>query len=127
MATRDALDDGAAALATRSALDVVPAQLWLIVSRGLQAMAAPIIALLIAMGGGGAGTGEEAISFCNVLFVGNLCASGVVGTTFGWRRIVRDLAALPRPVMRELWLFGGLSACSHAWAPCSTRWAACSC
>ncbi len=92
------------------AFAAVPAPVPLVLSRALQALATPLIALLIATAGGLGARAETAISFCNVLFIGNLCASGLVAASFGPRRILRDLAALPAARWLELLLFASLAA-----------------
>ena len=53
--------------------------------------------------------GEDAISFCNVLFVGNVCASMVVALWFGVPRILRELRQLSGKAWGILFLASGLS------------------
>ncbi|MDJ0864970.1 MAG: DMT family transporter [Myxococcota bacterium] len=91
-------------------LDLLPAPLLLVFSRALQALSAPIVALLVATAAGLGSDAQDAISFCNVLFVGNLCASGVVTVSFGPRRILADLRGLGARVRLEMLVFGALSA-----------------
>ncbi len=90
--------------------DALPPQLLLVVSRGLQAMATPVVALLITTAASLGARAETAISFCNVLFVGNLCASFVVLGHFGPRRIAADLRALSARLWLEVAVFAGLAA-----------------
>ncbi len=93
-----------------SSTGAVPAPLLLVVSRALQAAATPVVALLIATSAGLGAEAEDAISFCNVLFVGNLCASGVVAGVFGPRRVFGELRATGRRVRLEILVFASLSA-----------------
>ncbi len=91
-------------------IDVVPPQLLVVVSRMLQAAALPVVALLIATSESLGGELEDAISFCNLLFVGNLCASLVVLSSFGPRRIEAGLRGLSTRLRYELLIFAALSA-----------------
>lgn len=87
-----------------------PPQLLVLVSRGLQSLATPVVALLVATAAQLGEEVEDAISVCNVLFVGNLCASLVVLITFGPRRINQQLQRLAPRVRFELYGFAALSA-----------------
>ena len=91
-------------------IDSIPPQALVVVSRSLQALATPIVALLIATSGSLAGEIKDAISFCNVLFVGNLCASFVVLSAFGPRRIGTGLRQLSSRLRVELLGFAALAA-----------------
>jgi drug/metabolite transporter (DMT)-like permease len=93
-----------------SLLDSLPAPVLVLVSRGLQSLGTPLIALLISTADGLGGRVDEAISFCNVLFVGNLCAAAVVTARYGPRRIGAELRAVPGRARVELLGFGMLSA-----------------
>lgn len=95
--------------AAASATERLPAPLLLVVSRALQALATPVVALLIATAGDLVER-KDAVSFCNVLFVGNLCASFVVLVSFGPSRIAGDLRGLKGFGRVEVLIFGGLSA-----------------
>lgn len=53
---------------------------------------------------------EDALSFCNVLFVGNLCAALVLITWFRPGPIFSDLRQLPRMIQLTLLIDGGLAA-----------------
>lgn len=88
----------------------IPPRVLVLGSRALQALALPVVALLISMSGSLSNEIEDAISFCNVLFVGNLCASAVVLASFGPRRIGRDLKALTVGMRWEMLAFASLSA-----------------
>ncbi len=88
----------------------LPPQLLLVVSRALQALATPIIALLITTAAGLGAEVESAISFCNVLFIGNLCAALLVAASFGPRRIARELRRLSARHWLEVIVFAGLAA-----------------
>jgi drug/metabolite transporter (DMT)-like permease len=92
------------------ALDLIPAQGQVVASRALQSLATPIVALLVSTAMTLGGEIEDAISFCNVLFVGNLCAALVVLTSFGPRNLLRDLRGMGRRLWVEALLFGALAA-----------------
>ncbi len=91
-------------------VDRIPPQLLVVVSRGLQAAALPVVALLVATSEQLGGEIEDAISFCNLLFVGNLCASFVVLGSFGPRRIGAGLRTLSTRLSWEVLGFAALSA-----------------
>lgn len=91
-------------------LDRIPPQALVVVSRSLQALAAPIVALLIATSNDISSELNYAISFCNMLFVGNLCAAFVVLGAFGPRRIRNDLSTLGQGMRIEILIFAGLAA-----------------
>lgn len=91
-------------------IDAIPSQLLLVISRALQALATPIVALLITTAGSLGEKAENAISYCNVLFVGNLCAAAVVLSTFGPRHIGHQLRSLTTKRRFEVLGFGTLSA-----------------
>jgi drug/metabolite transporter (DMT)-like permease len=82
--------------------NLVPPQLLVVISRGLQALAIPVVALLITTAATLGGEVKDAISFCNVLFVGNLCASLVVLASFGRKIITHDLKRLRFPLFLEV-------------------------
>ena len=88
----------------------IPPQLLVVISRGLQALATPDVALLIATAATLGGEVQDAISFCNVLFVGNLCASLVVLASFGPKTIMQDLKRLRFPLTMEVLGFASLAA-----------------
>ena len=90
--------------------DSLPPQFLLVLSRGLQSLSAPIVALLVATAGTLGEKAETAISLCNVLFVGNLCASFVVLGFFGPRGIKDSLRSLPRRARWEMLVFASLAA-----------------
>lgn len=58
------------------------------------ALATPVVKWLVTHGGKLGISNPNAISFCNILFVGNICSAGVVLATFGWGNIWRQLRAL---------------------------------
>lgn len=93
-----------------SALDLVPPQGMVVASRVLQSLATPVVALLVTTAAALGGQIEDAVSFCNVLFVGNLCASAVVLASFGPRRLYRDLRAMGTRLWWEALAFGALAA-----------------
>ncbi|MCI4667994.1 MAG: DMT family transporter [Bacteroidia bacterium] len=57
----------------------------------LFSMASPVLKLLVQEGGEFGLSHPMSISFCNVLFVGNLCAGLIVLFSFGFKRILREL------------------------------------
>ncbi len=92
------------------AIDAVPSPLLLVLSRALQALSAPVVALLVSSAAELGGEVENAISFCNVLFVGNLCAGIVTSAIFGPRETFSRLLQLDRRHKIEVLVFAGLSA-----------------
>ena len=90
--------------------NLIPPQLLVVISRGLQALATPVVALLISTAATLGGEVKDAISFCNVLFVGNLCASLVVLASFGPKTIVHDLKRLRFRLFLEVLGFASLAA-----------------
>lgn len=72
----------------------------LIASRALAASRPSLIAFLIAQGPTLSGGVANSISFCNILFVGNMCAALVVAAWFGLGNIVTELKALgPKSIL----------------------------
>ncbi len=90
-------------------LDRIDARILVVVSRAIMALSAPVVAFLVIEGPSLAGTTVDPISFCNILFIGNLCAAFVVAVQFGFRAILRDLIALSNRV-RILLVLMGMSA-----------------
>lgn len=68
----------------------------------LFALGPALLKLLTTMSGRFGIVNPGAISFCNVLFVGNFCAGALTLAGFGPGRILRELAALPPRVFRIL-------------------------
>ena len=68
------------------------------------------MALLITTAATLGGEVKDAISFCNVLFVGNLCASLVVLVSFGPKTITHDLKRVRLPLFLEVLGFASLAA-----------------
>ncbi len=60
----------------------------------LAALATPIVKWLVVHGGKLGISNPNAISFCNILFVGNICSGIVVLATFGWGRLWLQLKRL---------------------------------
>jgi drug/metabolite transporter (DMT)-like permease len=86
----------------------------LLTSRVLAALRPVLIAFLV-MNGAALGQGSKTpISFCNVLFVGNLCAALVVLFWFKPGPIWRDIQSLSTRVRLGLVLDGGLAALNSA-------------
>ncbi|MEM7594883.1 MAG: DMT family transporter [Cyanobacteria bacterium P01_A01_bin.83] len=86
-------------------------KLLLTLSRVLAAARPAILAFLIAQGSSLAGENTEIpISFCNVLFVGNLCAAIAVCLGFNFKQIIRELKTLKSKTLLQLLLNGCLAA-----------------
>ena len=81
----------------------------LVASRALSALRPALISILIAGGAKLSGTVTHPISFCNVLFVGNLCAALVVGFWFGFGNIIQDLKKTKLQVIVGLLINGVLA------------------
>ena len=81
----------------------------LVASRALAASRPSLIAFLVAKGAELSGGVIHPISFCNVLFVGNLCAALVVGFWFGFGTIINDVKALKPKALIGLILNGCLA------------------
>lgn len=84
-------------------------QLMLVASRALSASRPSLISLLIAGGAELSGGIAHPISFCNVLFVGNLCAALVVGFWFGFNNILKDIKRTKPKVIAGLLINGILA------------------
>lgn len=82
----------------------------LVISRALAALRPSLIAFLVTNAMLLSGGTQTPISFCNVLFVGNLCAALTVGTWFGWRPIWQDWQSLDRKIKVGLFFNGCLAA-----------------
>ncbi len=91
-------------------IDWIPPQALVVISRALQALAAPVVALLVVTADGLSGEIEHAVSFCNVLFVGNLCAAFLVLALFGPRKIGTSLHSLSPRLWLQVLGFGALAA-----------------
>lgn len=81
----------------------------LIASRALSASRPALIGFLVAKGAELSGGAAHPISFCNILFIGNLCAALVVGFWFGFGRIVEDLRGLELKTQLGLLINGFLA------------------
>ena len=81
----------------------------LIASRALSAARPALIAFLITRGAELGGGMAEPISFCNVLFVGNLSAALLVGFWFGFGTIIRELRGLNGKALMGLFINGCLA------------------
>lgn len=82
----------------------------LLVSRALAALRPSLIAFLVSNAMLISGGTKTPISFCNVLFVGNLCAALAVGTWFGWRSILQDWQSMGWRIKVGLLVNGCLAA-----------------
>lgn len=81
----------------------------LVASRALAAARPALISLLITTGAQLSSAVPHPISFCNVLFIGNLCAALTVGAWFGFGHIMASLRKLPMRVLFGLFLNGCLA------------------
>ncbi|NER19413.1 MAG: DMT family transporter [Symploca sp. SIO1C2] len=84
-------------------------KLMLVVSRAMVALRPSLIAFLIANAQILSGGMDTPISFCNVLFVGNLCAALVVLSWFGVSSIIQDLRQTPPKILIGLFINGCLA------------------
>lgn len=64
---------------------------WMFLAYLLFAMGSPVVKLLVERGGEFGLAHPHAISFCNVLFVGNFCAGILVALTYGPRQLWQGL------------------------------------
>ena len=94
----------------QSLVSKVDPRVLLVVSRALAALGPSLIALLVVQAAALSQGGETPISFCNVLFVGNLCAALTVGSWFGFGAIATDLRQLNRKLLLGLTINGALAA-----------------
>ncbi|MEA5470485.1 DMT family transporter [Spirulina sp. 06S082] len=94
----------------QSALSHANPKLLLVTSRALAALRPSLIAFLIANATLLSGGMETPISFCNVLFVGNLCAALAVVMWFGFKPIIEDLRSLDTKTWIGLSINGCLAA-----------------
>lgn len=86
-------------------LNINPVAL-LITSRAIAALRPALIAFLVVNGTRLSGGIETPISFCNVLFVGNLCAAISVAFWFGFKDIIKDLKTLHKKIIFSLFIDG---------------------
>ncbi len=93
-----------------SALQSANPKLLLIISRALAALRPSLIAFMVANATRLSGGMETPISFCNVLFVGNLCAAIAVLFWFGVKEIWQDIKNLQPKLMLGLFINGCLAA-----------------
>lgn len=81
----------------------------LVLSRALRSLGTPLIAFLLVKAPELSGGVMNPVSFCNVLFLGNLCAALVVASRFGLPAILRDWLALNHRVRIGLVVNGCLA------------------
>lgn len=67
---------------------------WMILAYALFALGSPAVKFLVERGGKYGLSHPNAISFCNVLFVGNLCAGLLLLVRFGPRTIAADIRSV---------------------------------
>lgn len=85
-------------------------RLLLVLSRLLAAARPAILAFLMAQGTRLSGKDKIPISFCNVLFVGNLCSAIAVCLFFDFKTIVHDLKQSESKILVGLFINGSLAA-----------------
>ena len=85
-------------------------KLLLILSRALAAARPAILSFLITQGDRLGGDKKIPVSFCNVLFVGNLCSAIAVCLFFDFRTIIYDLKRLENKILFGLLANGCLAA-----------------
>ena len=85
-------------------------KLLLVISRLLAAARPAILAFLITQGSRLSGGDRIPISFCNVLFVGNLCSAIAVCFCFDFKTIIRDLKKSENKILVGLFINGCLAA-----------------
>ena len=85
-------------------------KLLLILSRALAAARPAILSFLITQGDRLGGDKKIPVSFCNVLFVGNLCSAIAVCLFFDFRTIIYDLKKLESKILFGLLINGCLAA-----------------
>lgn len=93
-----------------SLLSGINPKLMLVVSRALAALRPSLIAFLAVNASALSGGIEVPISFCNLLFVGNLCAALTVLAWFGVSPILNDLRQTPPRILIGLFINGCLAA-----------------
>ncbi|MDY6936315.1 MAG: DMT family transporter [Cyanobacteriota bacterium] len=93
-----------------SPLSAVNPKLMLVVSRALAALRPSLIAFLAVNAQALSGGVAVPISFCNLLFVGNLCAAFTVLAWFGVAPIWNDLRQTPPRLLIGLFVNGCLAA-----------------
>jgi drug/metabolite transporter (DMT)-like permease len=91
-------------------IDWIPPQALVVISRALQALAAPVVALLVVTAESISTEVQDAVSYCNVLFVGNLCAGLLVMAMFGPRKISTSLQQLTPATWVKILGFAALAA-----------------
>ena len=85
-------------------------KLLLVLSRLLAAARPAILAFLITQGSRLSGGDKIPISFCNVLFVGNLCSAIAVCLFFDFKTIIGDFKKLETKILLGLFVNGCLAA-----------------
>ena len=92
-----------------SLLSSINPKFLLVLSRALAALRPSLIAFLVANAQRLSGGIHNPISFCNVLFVGNLCAALFVVAWFGISPILQDLRQTPPKILIGLFINGCLA------------------
>lgn len=90
-------------------LNRIDARLLVVISRALMALSTPVVAFLVLQAGALSGGAVHPISFCNVLFVGNLAAAFVVLGSFGPNNIYNGLRKLDGANLLLVFLTGCLA------------------
>lgn len=95
---------------SKISLDLINPKFLFVSSRAIAALRPAVIAFLVSQGTRLSGGAETPISFCNVLFVGNLCAAIAVGLWFNFQTIIDDFKVLEAKVVLGLFINGCLAA-----------------
>ncbi|NES70700.1 MAG: DMT family transporter [Okeania sp. SIO2D1] len=94
----------------RTATDNLQPKLMLVISRALAALRPSLIAYLVVNASRLSGGMENPITFCNLLFVGNMCAAIGVALWFGITPILGELKKLSPKILVGLFINGCLAA-----------------
>ena len=95
---------------SKISLDLINPKFLFLSSRAIAALRPAVIAFLVSQGTRLSGGAETPISFCNVLFVGNLCAAIAVALWFNFSTIIDEFKTLDKKVIFGLFINGCLAA-----------------
>jgi len=95
-------------------LNRLDARLLVVISRALMALSTPVVAFLVLQASVLSGGAVHPISFCNVLFVGNLAAACVVLGSFGPNAIYQGIKKQDKATLFLLFLTGCLASVQSA-------------
>ena len=94
----------------KSLTEKIDPRVFLVASRALAALGPSLIALLVFKAEEFFGDTKHAISFCNVLFVGNACAALTVGFWFGFGELAQNIRTLKPRLLAGLLVNGCFAA-----------------